>query len=322
MRKIRILVLRLSSIGDIVLTTAAIRGIRKAHPNAELHYATKKQYLQLLTTNPYIDKLWDYQELNASLTAFDLIVDLHRNLRTTRLKAILAPISLSYDKGNLEKWIAVRTKDEDLNLPHIVNRYYSALAPLGVVDDGEGLDLFIDEETAEVQVIEEPYLSLSISGSFYTKRLPLKELKELVALIKKPLALLGGKGEEAIGEELAEQHPERITNYCGRTSLQQTAYIIQHSQGVVTHDTGTMHIAAALKKPICSIWGNTIPGFGMYPYFGHKHKDVDERSLIIQIRSLSCRPCSKLGYSSCPQGHFKCMRLQDLQAIAAWAKSI
>jgi ADP-heptose:LPS heptosyltransferase len=68
-----------------------------------------------------------------------------------------------------------------------------------------------------------------------------------------------------------------------------------------------MHIAAALRKPIVSIWGNTIPEFGMYPYFPMN----SARSVISEVKDLHCRPCSKLGFKKCPKQHFKCMMLQD-----------
>jgi ADP-heptose:LPS heptosyltransferase len=149
------------------------------------------------------------------------------------------------------------------------------------------------------------YAVYAIGGQHYTKKFPLERMIELCDKISKPIVLLGGKEDVGNGEkirEFFEANPgkkTKIYNACGKFNLNQSASIVKHAQYVFTHDTGLMHIAAAFKKEIFSIWGNTIPLFGMYPY--------RTRFTVLENNNLSCRPCSKIGYEKCPKGHFKCM---------------
>jgi ADP-heptose:LPS heptosyltransferase len=95
-------------------------------------------------------------------------------------------------------------------------------------------------------------------------------------------------------------------------NLNQSASLIRQAVAVLTNDTGLMHISAAFGKRMVSVWGNTIPAFGMYPYLPEKFK---ANSMIAEVKDLSCRPCSKLGFSECPEKHFNCMRLIDIDPI-------
>ncbi len=120
------------------------------------------------------------------------------------------------------------------------------------------------------------------------------------------MILLGGKEDFEKGEQIQSAVGSRqsaILNACGKYNLNQSASLVKQAKKIITHDTGLMHIAAAFKKEIISVWGNTIPEFGMYPYYGKSQV----LSLKSQVPNLSCRPCSKLGFSECPKKHFKCM---------------
>jgi ADP-heptose:LPS heptosyltransferase len=129
---------------------------------------------------------------------------------------------------------------------------------------------------------------------------------------------LGGKEDEQTGKEIAETSGEHVINLSGKLSLHQSALVIKFAQKVITHDTGLMHIAAAFKKPIISIWGNTVPEFGMTPYYGNSN--INQQ--FFEVNNLSCKPCSKIGFKSCPNTHFNCMYMQDTSAIAAAANKI
>jgi ADP-heptose:LPS heptosyltransferase len=134
----------------------------------------------------------------------------------------------------------------------------------------------------------------------------------LESLSQQKIMLVGGKEEIAIAEEILRNiNNPNVVSAVGKTTIGQSAYIISKSQCVITNDTGMMHIAAALKKPIVSLWGNTIPEFGMYPYYGQ----AAIKNSIVEVKDLGCRPCSKLGYSQCPKGHFKCMNDIDVAEI-------
>ena len=341
----KILVLRFSSIGDIVLTTPVVRALAQQVPNAVVHFATKPAYRGLLAPNPYVAQVHCLSgtlgELVRELQAerFDYVVDLHNNLRTRLIKLRLGVPASSFDKLNWQKWLLVNFKIDRLPRVHIVQRYLAAAAPLGVKDDGRGLDYFIPADQ-EVDLSTLPpdfrrgYVAVAIGAQHATKRLPVEKLIELCAKLARPVVLLGGPEDESVGHVIEQAfateaataqapatipndpyrfpqnrpaHPPAnppIHNGCGRYSLPQSASLLRQAQFVVSHDTGLMHIAAALGKEIFSVWGNTVPAFGMYPYRAEFR--------VLEVPGLPCRPCSKIGYAKCPQGHFKCMRDQAL----------
>ncbi len=319
----KILIIRFSSIGDIVLTTPVIRCLKK-QTNAEIHYLTKKSYSSLLEANPFIDKIWTIEKEVAEVLSilkqekFKYIIDLHNNLRTQRVKASLKGTSFSFNKINIQKWLMVNFKINRLPDIHIVDRYLETVKSLGVKNDKEGLDYFIPDEIEfdynKYKIAKGEYIGFAIGAAHATKRLPENKIIEICKHIKDKVVLLGGPGDEQVGERVQKIIGENVVNLCGKTSLHQSALVIRNAKKVMTHDTGMMHIAAAFQKEIISVWGNTIPEFGMYPYL----KDMN-KSTVFQIENLKCRPCSKIGYKKCPKGHFKCMKNQDSLAIAAKA---
>lgn len=318
----KFLIIRFSSIGDIVLTTPVIRCLKKQVPGAEVHYLTKTAFAAILAPNPYIDKLHllsdNFSETLKSLKneKFDYIIDLHHNLRTLKVKTTLRVKSYSFDKLNLEKWLLTNFKINRMPGLHIVDRYLATLKHFGVENDGKGLDYFIAEkDRVEPEMLPEShrsgFIALVLGATYATKQLPLEKLNELCRIIPHPMVLLGGPAEKQSGMELAGYHPQAL-NECGKLSLGQSADIIRQAKLVITHDTGLMHIAAAFQRPIISIWGNTIPAFGMNPYFSAENRNL---SVEFEVKNLTCRPCSKIGFQKCPKKHFKCMNNQDIQLI-------
>lgn len=319
--KRKILIIRFSSIGDIVLTSALVRCVKQQLLNAELHFICKKAFMPVMMHNPYVDKLHvfekDISELISSLRTenFEVVIDLHHNLRSLRLKRALGVKAYSFPKLNLQKFMAVYFKRTDL-LPteHIVDRYFETVAGLGVKNDGKGLDYFISEnDTFNIEEKfklkhDESFIALVAGGSYFTKQIPLEKLRGICRKVKKDILVLGGKEDAAIARQL-ESEFSHIKNACGELTLNQSAYVIQCAEAVVTSDTGLMHIAAAYRKKIFSLWGNTIPEFGMYPYMPHPD------SQVLEVKGLSCRPCSKLGHKKCPKAHFRCMLEIDVNQI-------
>ncbi len=324
----KILILRFSSIGDIILTTPVVRCIKTQYPDHEIHFLTKKEYGSILVDNPFIDHLHLLDNNLSDLSIqfkrekFDLVIDLHKNLRTRILKSKLGCKSVAFDKINLQKWLMVNLKINKMPNIHIVERYLKTVESIGVKPDQLGLDFFIPEKD-EVPLNwlpkphQEGYVAVSIGGQHHTKKLPANRLIELCDKINKPVVLLGGKEDAPVAEEISAffnrdnlsstdkenfkklNKKTLIFNGCGKFNLNQSASLIRQSKCLFTHDTGLMHIGAALKKEIFSIWGNTIPEFGMYPY--------KTKFTIFENKELGCRPCSKIGYNKCPKGHFKCM---------------
>ncbi len=311
-KPLKILVIRLSSIGDIVLTTPVVRCLKK-QINAEVHFLTKKRFFCLLENNPYVHKLHAIEDRVESLKAFsfDWIIDLHHNLRTSKVKRILGVPSKSFHKLNIQKWLLTNFKINRLPNKHVVDRYLDTVVHLGVTNDNVGLDYFLakNETLPKELKLPEKYVALVIGGQHNTKILPTSRLKEICRKVNLPIVLVGGPEDQLRGEEIAQNQKE-VINTCGDLSINQSAYLIKYAQKVITHDTGMMHIAAAFKKEIISIWGSTVPDFGMYPYL------ADEKSKTLELKNLSCRPCSKIGYKKCPLGHFKCMNQIDLNLLS------
>jgi heptosyltransferase-2 len=320
----RFLIIRFSSIGDIVLTTPVIRCIKLQIPKAEVHFLTKSSFKAVTVANPYIDHFHylenDWDEMIQSLKAqeFDYIIDLHHNLRTAKIKRALNVKAFAFNKLNIKKWLLTAFKVNRLPAIHIVDRCFDTVSTFGVVNDGAGLDYFIPKEE-EITLADLPYahsfgyIGLVIGAAHATKKLPVHQLKKLCSELHHPIILLGGPEDSAIGNEIASVDEVKIYNACGKFTLNESADIVRHAKFIITHDTGLMHIAAALKKPIISIWGNTIPEFGMTPYYGNKA--VQQK--VFEVPHLSCRPCSKIGYNKCPKRHFKCMEQQDMVEVAA-----
>lgn len=316
----KILIIRFSSIGDIVLTTPVIRCCKQQIKNAEIHFVAKSAFKSTLDHNPYVDKLFTFQkDIDEILPIlkkenYDVVIDLHNNLRSRRLKLALGKKSVSFNKLNVKKFLAVTFKSKSL-LPdvHIVQRYLQTTESLGVKDDGKGLDYFLSEkDSIDLKTIHPDlingFVALVVGGSYYTKKIPLNKLTEICNHLQVPVVLLGGKEDSAIASQVAAQCTNAI-NICGKYSLNQSAFVLRQSSFVISSDTGLMHIAAAFGKKIFSFWGNTIPEFGMYPY------QPGEGSRILEVKNLKCRPCSKLGYSKCPKGHFKCMNEIDVLGV-------
>jgi ADP-heptose:LPS heptosyltransferase len=318
---LKILVVRFSSIGDIVLTTPILRCIKQQLKDVELHYVTKHNFLSVIDNNIYVDKVFTIKDSLKDVIPqlkkenYDYVIDLHHNIRTLRLKTALGKKSFSFNKLNWEKFLIVHFKKNKLPPIHIVDRYFETLQSLGVKNDGKGLDYFINEKD-EIDIpstlptlFHDDYNALVVGGSYFTKQIPINKLKEICTKSSLPLILLGGKEDAAIAEQVYQFHKNKTINLCGKLNLNQSASIIQQANKVITSDTGLMHIAAAFKKDIISLWGNTIPEFGMGPYL------AGNNSQILEVKELSCRPCSKLGYKKCPKGHFKCMNDIEIKSI-------
>lgn len=309
----KILVVRFSSIGDIVLTTPILRCIKQQLKDVELHFITKHNFLSVIEDNKYVDKIYSIKSSLSEVIPqlkkekYDYVIDLHHNVRTLKLKLALGKKSFSFNKLNWQKFLIVNLKANKLPNIHIVDRYFETVKSIGVQNDNKGLDYFINEKD-EIDILSslptlfhEQYNVLVVGGSYFTKQIPINQLKEICAKSSLPLILLGGKEDSNVGEQVYQLYKNKTINLCGKLNLNQSASIIQQSHKVITSDTGLMHIAAAYKKDIISLWGNTIPEFGMGPYLAGKN------SQILEVKDLSCRPCSKLGYKKCPKGHFKCM---------------
>lgn len=325
---LKILIIRFSSIGDIVLTSPVVRCLHEQVEGSEIHFLTKKAFAGIVENNPHIYKVFTIEkrvsEVMPQLKAehYDYIVDLHNNLRSWQVIMQLRKPFRSFRKLNLQKWMMVRFKLNLLPPVHIVDRYLDAARAFGIKNDGLGLD-FIIPPVHKVSMADLPalfrdgYIGVVIGGKHNTKILPVERLIEMCRLIKMPVVLLGGPEDKERGKQIAHADGVLAYNACGSFNLMQSASLVKQSEAIVTHDTGLMHIAAAFHKPIVSVWGNTIPDFGMTPYL-----IMNGKQMISEVKGLSCRPCSKIGFDKCPKVHFKCMLNQDMEAIARFVNEV
>lgn len=320
----RLLFIRFSSIGDIVLTTPVLRTVKRQVENAEIHFLTKKAFEPVIRANPNIDRIFTVEkEIGEVLPAlankrYDEIIDLHKNFRSYGVRSKLKKKAHSFPKLNFEKWLLVQFKVNRLPGIHIVDRYFEAVKHLGVRNDGEGLDHFIPAEdrvdpSALLKNFDKQYVAFVIGAKHATKALPEEKIVEICGKLDMNILLLGGHEDREKGDRIAHTFMHRVVNCCGKFNINQSASLISQASLVITHDTGLMHIAAAFGRNIISVWGNTVPEFGMYPYL----PAGEGRSEIFQVKGLSCRPCSKIGFEKCPKGHFDCMMKISVDEIVA-----
>ncbi|MFZ9939867.1 MAG: glycosyltransferase family 9 protein [Bacteroidia bacterium] len=344
----KILIIRFSSLGDMVLTTPVLRAIANRYPTAEIHYLTKVQHYEVIKAHPLIKRIHlvnkSGKDLMATLQAeqFDHIIDLHHNLRSRQFKWFLSGKKYSFRKLNLEKWLRVRCGIDILPRVHIVQRYLETLSPLHIPVDPLPLEYFIPhEDQVDVgQLFQSAGLHnlnsvhgfgtegplhlnpwrdkapsfgvYAIGGQHATKRLPEEQMIGLCSAIQRPLFLLGGKADRATADRVvgAAKNPY-LHSFCGQFNINQSADVVRQARVLITHDSVMMHIGAAFARPTLAIWGNTIPEFGMYAWQPDHPQNVHQ----FEIKALKCRPCSKIGFDACPKGHFKCMRNQPIEAI-------
>lgn len=316
----KILVIRFSSMGDIILTTPVLRALRNRFPESEIHYLTKEKFREAIEHHPVPAKFWflkdSLSELIQKLQAerFDIIIDLHASLRSMMVRFQLNGDKYIFPKKSLQRWKFIKLRMGNPDSRHIVERYLSAVGPLGAEDDRGGLDFpLLDSARLKVAAVQKShfgnrsYFAIVLSATWKTKKWPVSHFIRFLQSYALPFVLLGGPGEQAEAEEIMQAIPGGI-NMTGKCSLQESAAWLEPAKFVITHDTGLMHISAALKKMCFVIWGNTSPVLGMYPWRTEFYN--------LEVRGLNCRPCTHLGYAQCPKGHFACMMNNDPEKLA------
>lgn len=295
------------------------------YDGVEIHYLTKAKFRSLVDVNPYVSKVHVIEkstnEVIDSLLAehFDYVIDLHKNLRSGRVKRKLKMLTFGFEKLNWQKWLLVNFGINRMPPEHIVDRYMDTLKPFGVKNDNKGLDFFWSEKGKEESLAlpdshKSGYIGVGIGAAHWRKKLRLPQYVELCKNLNFPIVLLGGPTESAEGEKIAAECGDLVFNSAGKCSLEVSASLIKDCKLLITPDTGIMHIAAALKKPIISIWGATVPEFGMYPY---QNEALNE---MVQADHLNKRPCSKLG-TKCKYKPCKCIDELPLEKVVETAIS-
>tara|TARA_B100001250_G_scaffold374991_1_gene362240 strand:+ start:8396 stop:9364 length:969 start_codon:yes stop_codon:yes gene_type:complete len=291
----KILIIRFSSIGDIVLTSPVIRCI-KQQQSVKIHFLVKSEYSILLESNPHLEKVFylknNLNHIISDLKSenYDLIIDLHNNIRSSWIKFRLSAPSYALKKKTWQKYLLIYFNWNFLH-NHVVDRYFEVVKNINIVNDHNGLEYFFNKKTNINFDVNQLFIAWSIGGSSNNKQLSKMQIIEVCSQLSYPVILLGGPSEKSLGDDIVkESNHEKMYNFCGSISLDQSAYLIKHSVLVLSNDTGLMHIAASFKKPIISFWGCTKPNLGFSPYMS-----VDGSKQLISPRSK--QPCSKYGQS-------------------------
>jgi ADP-heptose:LPS heptosyltransferase len=285
-----------------VLTTPVVRRLKQQlEGEVEIHFLTKKKFAGLLEANPYIHQVHTMektvQEPLAELSKleFAYIIDLHNNIRSSVVKRRLKSLAFTFHKLNVRKWLWVNLGINTMPSVHIVDRYLETIKAFGTEDDGKGLDYFFPADAAlpDHKYPEDfkgkKIVALVIGGAHLGKRMSASHWANAIRSIPYPVVLLGGKEDAADAEIIVDSCGKAVWNAVGQLSLHESASVVSKAEVVVTGDTGLMHIASAFQRKIVSLWGCTVPGFGMSPYRPHKS------SIILEPVGRKKRPCSKLG---------------------------
>lgn len=335
------LVIRFSSIGDIVLSSPLLRVLRAKFPKGQIDYVARKEYAELVKYNHNLNYTYEFdaqsgfealRALKKKVKAeqYDLIIDIHDSLRSKYLRGNRSVPSVIVNKRIIERTMLVKFKKNLYSsIVPVADRYVETVKSLGIENDGKGLELHIPDEIlfgvsgkiARLQLNKfETSIALCPGSKHFTKQWPAERYAELGARIAQKndaqVLVFGGKEDAAVCARVAGHinqtvGAERATDFCGQFSLLETAAAMEYCDVVVTNDSGLMHIAIAMKKKLIAIAGSTVREFGFFPTI--------KEGVMLERHGLYCRPCSHIGRKQCPEGHFRCMNEIGVDEVFARA---
>ncbi len=332
-----LLIVRLSSIGDVVLTSALVRCVRKQFPDARIAFLVKKQFADLVKYNLHIDeviafdsKTQSLRELSQTLRSkqFDWLIDIHKNLRTTYLKLFSGiPETTTYNKQTLKRRLLVNFRIHSFStVKPVFLRYFEAVENQGVVYDGSGTELFFPEEIgAEVEeklgsarwTPDQKILALAPAASYSNKQWYPERFAEtanrLAGKHRAFVVLIGGPSDKLLCERISTLIKYPFANWAGELSLLHSAALLKKASLALTNDSGMMHLAQSQKTPVVAIFGATTRELGFFP--------LPEKSMVVE-KPVKCRPCTAKGLNHCPKKHFNCMRLITVDEVEAAADTL
>lgn len=324
------LIIRLSSLGDVLLATAVVRMVKAYDPTGVIDVCTRPAYDELFAANPHVREVVSYNDSDPSITIaelrrkekYDTVIDLHNNIRSRAIRHNLEALMLVVKKRTFAKWLLVQTKINLLeNAPDIIGRYVEALAPLKIVDDKGAPDFHpaivgLPETLSNFLNKENNIIGICPGAKHFTKRWPAERYTslcdELITTKNKRIILFGGEMDAdicaQIHRDIQKKHgDQKIFNSCSMLSLSQVALTMDRCEKIITNDSGLMHLASARHRPIVAIFGSTVKEFGFVPR---------GNVTVVEVEGLSCRPCSHIGLAQCPKGHFRCMKEIGVERIA------
>jgi lipopolysaccharide heptosyltransferase II len=321
----KILIIRLSSIGDIILTTPLLRSIKRTYPDASITYITKKQYAGLLADSPYINELIPFdqsegfrglQKIKRRLKSqhFDACLDIHKNWRSRFLRLGLgAGLITTYPKYIIRRTLLVRFK---INLYRHIKpvylRYFEAARKLGVQYDGEGSEIHCPEAATEKASgilsglgykFDRPLVVICPGATYFNKKWLsggfVSTARHLIDERSAFVIIHGGRDDIDQCESIVKEIGPGAFSLAGTLNLPETAALLKLSTLVIANDSGLLHLAQSQKRPVVGIYGPTTRELGFFP--------MEKNSTVVET-SLPCRPCTPKGLNYCPKGHFRCMK--------------
>lgn len=295
--------------------------LKNKFPNAEIDYVVKTQYAELVEKNPFIDKVYRFDKTDGCFPLlrirkavqkqeYDLIVDLQSNFRSFVIRGFQTTAVVSYKKPFVNRLLLVLLKYNRFKFVKSVSqRYIDTLYPTEKAGPCFSLDgatcAWVDNRVAELGFRQREMNIAFIPGAGkVTKRWPADYYAQLGGLLShQPLVkiwIIGDKGDRETAAEIYRAIPGRCIDLTGKFSLMESACALSKMDAVVSNDSGFMHIADALQKPVIAIFGPTTKEFGFYPQ--------NAGARVIEHKDLYCRPCSHVGPDRCPEKHFRCMR--------------
>lgn len=311
----RVLVVRFSSLGDVVLTTPLLRAIRSRHPSADITFVVRARYADVLAGNPAVSTIVPVEPREPATAiarrlapaAFDARLDLQDSFRSRGLRRTLGGSWGIADRRRAARllliWLGLDTYGAYVP---VAERYFTAAGALDVRPDGGPPEIFPTEEdeAGAAKLAPGDCVALAPGARWGTKRWPARYWRILAD------RLLGrGLGVVAVGgaEERELLSGPSIAEAYG-LPLRATAAILRRARVVVANDSGMLHLATAVRRPVVALLGPTVRAFGYLPY------GVPAQVLE---RPVACRPCSPSGSDHCPLGHHRCMIEIEPEAVAA-----
>lgn len=331
------LVIRFSSIGDVVLTSPLLRVLRSRFPKSQIDFLTRKEYADLVRFNPNVNLTYEFdtsegfaglRRMKKTLKeeGYDLVVDLHNSIRSRFVRSMRGVKAVVVDKRIPERTLLVKFKKNSYaGIVPVADRYLETLGEYGISSDGKGAELHLPDEVlfgvasrvAKLHLNRfEHVLGICPFARHATKEWPAERYAEVgrrfVAEKAGAVMIFGGKADVPRATALSaalRSHAgsERVIDWTGELTLAESAAALQYCDVVVTNDSGLMHMAAAMQRRVVALFGSTVEEFGFFP--------PRNTSVVIEQKDLACRPCSHIGRDTCPEGHFRCMLDTSVESV-------
>lgn len=308
--KSKILIIRLGSLGDIVLTSATVINLKLAYPESELHYLCKDKFKSLVELIPGVDRIHSLPEdislagytkllFDLDKNNFDMVFDLHGNFRSWLARKIIsADIKNVYPKRRVERMMAVKKKEFGEQYPHTIDLYNSAISEhvarihcsrpqLKIVSDK------FDKQIEQFQSDNDRFVVIAPGAAHPTKQWPIENFAETARLLNLEVGLGIVWAVTSIDKDyMLPQNDIPADSFIKLVdhSINSLSVLIEQAEIVLANDSGLMHVASAVNTPVVAMFGPTHPVLGFSP------AGLFDR--IIQVDE-PCRPCSLHGKTEC-----------------------